>query len=247
VKTLERNIDKELAEQQKKWWHLSNEIFSCLFDAEVAAHKLAKMMRYHLVEFSTIEVTGHNGRGRPGKDSIPENKGYKIKFSLKADEEKIEKAKIKKGRFILSSNELNKEVLPDNEILKEYKAQSGTERGFKFIKDNSFQLDSVFLKTPDRISALMMVMTLCFMVYGVSQYTLRQSLQTTGETIPDQKRKLTQKPSMKWVYFLFSGVHELTVQLGKQIQILIINVNATLKHILSHFGPKACAIYMNTT
>ena len=31
-------------------------------------------------------------------------------------------------------------------LLSTYKEQSGTEKGFKFIKDNSFEIDSVFLK-----------------------------------------------------------------------------------------------------
>ena len=57
-----------------------------------------------------------------------------------------------------------------------------------------------------------MVMTLCLMVYGVSQYELRQSLKAAGETVPDQKRKPTNNPSMKWVYFLFLGVQEWSVQ-----------------------------------
>ena len=63
---------------------------------------------------------------------------------------------------------MDETILSNEEILSEYKGQSGTERGFKFIKDDTFQVDSVFLKTPERIDALMMVMTLCLMVYGVA-------------------------------------------------------------------------------
>jgi hypothetical protein len=77
------------------------------------------------------------------------------------------------------------------------------------------------------------------MVYGVSQHTLRQSLEKTGDTIPNQKRKPTSKPSMKWVYYLFGGVHELTIKVEDQIRIMVINVTDELKHILSHFGPRA--------
>jgi len=35
----------------------------------------------------------------------------------------------------------------------------------------------------------MMVMTLCLMVYGVSEYELQQSLQASNETIPDAMKK----------------------------------------------------------
>jgi hypothetical protein len=49
--------------------------------------------------------------------------------------------------------------------LKEYKAQQGTERGFRFLKDPLFFASSVFLKTPKRIAALDMIMALCLLVY----------------------------------------------------------------------------------
>ncbi len=110
-----------------------------------------------------------------------------------------------------------------------------------------FKWDCVLLKTPHRIDALMIQMTLCLMVYGVSEYELRQSLQTTGDSVPDQKRKPTQKPSMKWVYFLFQGVQELSLKLENDTQTLVINVNDVLKLIVGHCGPRARSIYLNST
>ena len=76
----------------------------------------------------------------------------------------IEKAKLSKGRVILATNQLDKSESPTIASLPTYKEQSATESGFKFIKDDTFELDSVYLKKPERINALMMVMTLCFMV-----------------------------------------------------------------------------------
>ena len=138
----------------------------------------------------------------------------------------------------MATNEFDRSKLKDKDVLNEYKAQSGVEKSFKFIKDNSFQVDSIFLKTPHRIEALMMIMTLCLMVYGVSQYELRKSLQELCDSVPDQRRKPTDKPSMKWVYFLFLGVQELQIAMGNQVQILVINVNEVLKRIVSHFGDR---------
>lgn len=40
------------------------------------------------------------------------------------------------------------------------KEQTKAEASFKSIKDDSFELDSVFLKTPERIGVLMMIMVL---------------------------------------------------------------------------------------
>ena len=74
-------------------------------------------------------------------------------------------------------------------MLSEYKEQSSTESGFKFIKDNSFEVNSIFVKKPERISALIIVMTLCLMVYSFAQYTLRNTLVANDETIQSQTNK----------------------------------------------------------
>ena len=151
----------------------------------------------------------------------------------------------RKGRFVLATNQLDENILPNETVLSEYKAQSGTERGFKFIKDDRFQVDSVFLKTPERIDALMMVMTLCLMVYGVSEYELHQSLQEKEETIPSQTKKPTNKPSLQWVYFLFRVVNELRIKTNNHVQTMVVNLDGVLRKIIKHFGKRANEIYLN--
>ena len=44
----------------------------------------------------------------------------------------------------------------------------------------------MFLKRPERIEALIMVMTLCLMVYSFAQYFLRDALAKSNETLPNQ-------------------------------------------------------------
>ena len=70
------------------------------------------------------------------------------------------------GRFILATNQCDRRVLSNEAVLSQYKQQSTVETGFKFIKDNAFELDSFYLKTPERIGALMAVMTFCLLVYN---------------------------------------------------------------------------------
>jgi transposase len=100
-----------------------------------------------------------------------------------------------------------------------------------------------FSKRPVDREALMMVMTLCLMGYGVSQHTLREASAKAGATIPDQTRKPTNKPRLKWVYFLFWGVHELRIEKETETRELVINVNALLKEIIGYFGERARRIY----
>ena len=82
-----------------------------------------------------------------------------IYYTSEEDSIKIAISKLTKGRFILATNQLDIKLLPTETILSEYKEQSKTESGFKFIKDNSFEVSSIFLKKAERISALMMIMT----------------------------------------------------------------------------------------
>jgi transposase len=72
-----------------------------------------------------------------------------------------------------------KQLEPDDMIVK-YKEQQSAERGFGFLKDPLFFTDSVFLKSPERIEALALVMGLCLLVYTLGQRLLRHNLQRTN-------------------------------------------------------------------
>lgn len=244
-KTLDKKIKKENAEQNKAWWHLGNRIFTCSEDAQSQADLQKKNLKYHGVTISIIEVKKYSHKGRPKPNELPDIIGYKIEYTLFLEEQKISKIRASKGRFVLATNQLDETILSNEEVLIEYKAQSGTERSFKFIKDDTFQVDSVFLKTPARIEALMMVMTLCLMVYGVSEYDLHQSLQATQESILSQTKKPTNKPTLRWVYFLFRVVNEVSVKIGDHVRKLIVNIDGVLRKIIEHFGHRASEIYLN--
>ena len=249
VATLERNVKKEHQEMSKTLWHLSNQSFGCEKDILKILKPLIKKLKYHRIQMHIQPLLQHVKKGRPkktGEGHLPEKvlTGYQLNASLIKDDLAIADIKLTKGRFILSTNQLDKKVLPDEAILSTYKEQSGTESGFKFIKDDAFEVDSIFLKKPGRISALMMIMTLCLMVYGFAQYFLREQLKKVSESLPSQSGKLTEKPSMKWIYRLFHGVHVLKIKCdGESCQTMILNLNELLKKIIRYFGVVACRIY----
>ena len=64
------------------------------------------------------------------------------------------------GRFILASNDMN---INHEVMLEYYKEQMTVERGFRFIKDQSFHVSEVYLKNESRIAALSMLMVLCLL------------------------------------------------------------------------------------
>jgi transposase len=243
IATLNKNIQKENDEFSKTLWHLGNQCFGCQKDIDTEVKKISRKLKYHQINHEIHAVNKHIGKGRPKKDIQPDKIEYKVVASLALDNSAVDNAKLTKGRFILATNQMDSTALPDKEILPTYKEQSGTESGFKFIKDDTFEVDSIFLKKPGRISALMMVMTLCLIVYSYAQYWLRQQLSTHDETITSQSGKETKIPSMKWVYRLFFGVCVLQLKLQDQVQHMVLNVSDLLERIIIYFGEVACRIY----
>ena len=80
------------------------------------------------------------------------------------------------------------------------------ERSFRFLKDPEYFADALFLKSPSRIAALLCVMTLALLLFALVQRRIRLSLEASGKTVPDQKRKQTKKPTLRWVNQEFEGV-----------------------------------------
>ena len=243
IATLDRNIQKELNETTNLLWHMGNRLFGCVKDIDNDIKKLGKKLKYHKISYTIKEVAKHTTKGRPKKGTEPSKFGYQVIANISGDESAIASIKSSKGKFILATNQLDTKALLDQDILPTYKAQSGTESGFKFIKDDAFEVSSIFLKKPGRISALLMIMTLCLMVYSYAQYFLRQQLLAHEATIPTQTNKQTNNPSMKWVYRLFHGVCVLKLNLYTNMQNIVLNLNELLRRIIGYFGNIACNIY----
>ena len=80
--------------------------------------------------------------------------------------------------------------------------------------------NTLFLKSPKRIMALMMIMTLCLLVYSALEYRIRQTLQQQ-KTFPSQLGTTTTKPTVRWVFQFFAGIHVLLIENWQEV---ILNV-----------------------
>ncbi len=149
------------------------------------------------------------------------------------DENKVIKEKSRLGRFILATNDLN--IDPDT-ILSYYKGQKAVEQGFRFLKDKSFRVSEVYLKKEERIEALAMIMVLTLMIYSIAEWLIRKRMQEAGETVPNQLKKPTQRPTFKWIAFLFMGVAEVTIWLNGEMHLSIANLNDDLVRIIRLLG-----------
>ena len=124
-----------------------------------------------------------------------------------------------------------------------YKEQACVESGFKFIKNNAFELDSFYLKTPARIGALMMIMTLCLMVYNFAQYSLRKCLDEQDEVVPNQVGKPIKNPTIKWISELMNMIAVVTIVTDSRRHRIVTNVKKVHQRIIAYFGVHALKIY----
>ena len=81
------------------------------------------------------------------------------------NQQRVEEEALRKACFIVGTNVLDVAALPDKELVTIYKEQGGVERGFRFLKDPLVLASSVFVKKPERIVALGLIMVLCLLVY----------------------------------------------------------------------------------
>jgi transposase len=243
--TLNKRLEKLEKKYRAEIKALGARIFGCAEDAEKALKAWKKGKRFFRLSGGVEPVEKHQGRGRPKVGAEKILVGYRLAISLERDGESIEIEANKKGRFILATNDLDKNVYPDELMLSDYKNQQAVERGFRFLKDPWFMLDSVFLKKPERVSALMMVMTLCLMVYNLAEYRLRESLKRNNATLPNQKGKEVTNPTIRWVFQLLEGIHIIQSmdQHGEPERALITNIDALRSKIIHLFGQTACKTY----
>ncbi|GET41964.1 hypothetical protein MiSe_67780 [Microseira wollei NIES-4236] len=82
-----------------------------------------------------------------------------------------------------------------------------------------------------------MVMGLCLLVYNQAQRKLRQALESAG-SIRNQVKKLTNKPTMRWVFQMFQAVHLVTLNGADQVS----NLTSERQQILNYLG-QVCGQY----
>lgn len=244
-RTLFNKIAKQEEVLTKALWHLGNEVFNCEQDAKKALKVIQKKYPLHQIESTLLPQYKHVKPGKPKAGTEKPLSGYQIQGSFKIDEFLLEEKLCAKGRFILATNDLDAKGYTNEDMLEEYKSQQNVEQGFRFLKDPWFMVDSVFLKLPHRVEALMMVMTLCLMVYNLAQYRLRERLTDQNETLPNQLGKEIKNPTMRWVFQLMENIAIVRFcdDAGRMLKECITNLTPLRKKIIQLAGDTACEMY----
>ena len=245
-KTLVKRVEKERKAAQKAWRKLSRQNFRCQKDALAARDSFQERWKYHRVEATSQPITRYSGPGRPAKEATPDIVGYQLQGEVIVSEKALKEARRLLGKFILATNELDSEKLPPEAMLSQYKGQGiSVERGFRFLKDPVFFADSLFLKNPERIMALIMVMVLALLIYALAERKLRLRLEKENQSVPNQVGKETQTPTMRWIFQLFEGIDLLIVyQEDKVINRRVLNLRPEHLTVIHLLGPPVEYCYL---
>ena len=102
------------------------------------------------------------------------------------------------------------------------------------MKDPQFIAATLFVKKPERVEALLFIMTLSLAVYAALEYRIRQELDEKKETVPNQLGKNVKNPTTRWIFQSFSNIHVLYGQKEKSI----LNLKPIHKQIINLLGDK---------
>jgi transposase len=211
--TLQRQVESTRDQWEKALWHLGNQRFACVPDARAAlARQLKTRPAWLQVERVLVMQPKHRRPGRPRKGMPPDQIEWQLLTTLSVDEVALAQEARRKAAFVVATNVLAADQLADQELIRTYKEQHSVERGFTFLKDPLFLASSVFVKKPERIVALALVMVLCLLVYRLAEHRVREQLAATGQTVPNQLKQPTDHPTLRWIFQWFEGVSLIVFQ-----------------------------------
>jgi len=244
--TVERAVNKELGKLQKKAKKLHRKKFYCELDTRGSISSIQKESKYHTISIDEIvKMEKYKSRGRPSKTKNNEKTVvYFPRTVITRNEDAIDNEIKKRAIFIIATNELSEEKLTDQEIFENYKGQQTVERGFRFLKDPLFFTSSLFLKKPERIVALTMVMCLALLVYSICERKLRKILEEQKMSIMNQVGKPTRRPTLRWIFQLFEDVHLVKIERNENVRYEVKNLRPEGIRALNMLGENYMSFYL---
>ena len=206
---LARDIQTSSSTMQTTARAAERQEYFCRADADAAAARLrAVSAAYHRLEVA-VEERLVSGRGRPSahKPRPITARRYRLKTAISPQTERIARMEEEAGCFVLLTNVPTAGELAHSarDILTVYKEQHGTEQNYGFLKDPVI-VNSLFLKKPERIEALGLILLLALLLWRLMERTMRTYVDTTRTPLPGWDKKATERPTAFMMITKFAGV-----------------------------------------
>jgi len=239
----QHNLDKRMLKkaeaEHQTFKKLTQQEFACETDAQNALARWRKKQSTLDVVARVKSIPVYSGKGRPAKDQQPDRIYYQLTGAVFTPLSRRQDALKQLGLFIIATNDLS-DHLSMEKLLNTYKSQQSVEKGFRFLKSPDFLTSSIYLKKPERIEALLMVMTTCLMIYAALEHQIRKKLKEQDRYFPDQRKKPGQNPTARWVFQCFENVTVLYLEDQKPI---VINFKERQQTIVDSLGDIYQQIY----
>jgi transposase len=218
--SLARELQASYATLEATLREAAQQEYFCHADAAAAAAKLRTLQSpYHRVE-SVVEERRKYGPGRPSsrRPRVVKALRYGLQVTLHERAEVIARKTQETGCFVLLTNvpQAGEMAHRAEDVLRAYKEQQGIEQNFAFLKDPLI-VNSLFLKKPERIEALGLVLLLALLIWRLMERSLRLHVETTGSALPGWDKKETAKPTTFMMMTKFAAV--MVLKVGPQRQL----------------------------
>jgi len=243
----QKRVDKALKSEETQFTNAleknAKRRFSSVQEAEASISELNDRAKLHYVKIQDIkEIKVYEGKGRP-TEQTPYRTAYQAEGILEINKN-ASNSMVDQGSCYVLATTIPREALSDPEIIKAYKRQNDSvEKGFRFLKDPVFFTSSLFIKKPQRIEGLLMVMTLALLVYAIAQRIIRQQLEKTGDTLPNQINQETASPTLRWIFQIMEGIDLLRLEIEGKTQETVTGLTELHLKILMYLPPPVQKIY----
>jgi transposase len=217
---LERELQASSATLEATAREAARQEYFCRADAEAAAAKLRALpSAYHWVDVEVQERPKYSpGRPNSTRPRVVKALRYGLQVTRHERAEVMARKRQEAGCFVLLTNvpTVGEMAHSARAVLQAYKEQHGIEQNYGFLKDPLI-VNSLFLKKPERIEALGLILLLALLVWRLVERTLRVHVETTGNPLTGWDKKTTHKPTAFMMMTKFAAV--IVLKVGSQRQL----------------------------
>jgi transposase len=211
--------------------------FRAKADSILKSHRVQDYICLEVIE--TIElVKKYKGKGRPTQNTpyvMIEVRHLDLQYAL--NEDAIEEYKKLAGWRIYVTN-TTAEQMTLNQSAQYYRDEYLVERGFHRFKKGHIPVLPLFIRIPERIKGLMLLLTIALQVLTLIEFVARKELSKSNDSIAGlvlgNPKKKTKKPTAERLLSTFDNIHLLIEENRKNVKgVVVENLSALQKKILS--------------
>lgn len=238
-KSLQNRLDKVASKLSKLKPKSADTVASFRIRSEKILSEYNVKNYFHLEVNESITLRKkYIGRGRPCPETpfeIVENRS--VVLVVHRDDESIKQFQLLAGWKIFVTN-VAESKMTLNQSTRYYRDEWLVERGFHRFKKGHIPVLPLFLRIPERIKGLMLLMTIALQVLTLMEFVSRKELSQKGETIsglvPGNPKMKTSHPTSERLLSQFNNINLLIDQSDqKTCGTVVENLTALQKQILS--------------